>query len=106
MQFKKPTPKRPVEKEELAELRSNLKKEVLAIDDNTFIVAQEEQSSASSMQDKEPPKQEPSSETTAAFIDESRYASLNKTVKDFLENHRLLLVEIITTVTEIDRTLN
>ena len=105
MQFKKPTPKRPVEKEELAELRSNLKKEVLAIDDNTFIVAQEDQSSASSMQDKEPPKQEPSSETTAAFIDESRYASLNKTVKDFLENHRLLIVEITTVLTEIDRTI-
>ncbi len=106
MQFKKPTPKRPTTKEELAETRNNLKDEVLSIDDNSFNIAQEEQSSASSMQDKEPPKQTPSSESTAAFIDESRYAWVNKTVAEFLENHRLLLVEIITTVTEIDRTLN
>ena len=105
MQFKKPEPKRPVKKEELAELRSNLKNDVLAIDENTFNIAKEEGSSDSSMQDKKPPEQEPSSETTEALIDESRYASLNKTVKDFLENHRLLLVEVITVLTEIDNTL-
>ena len=95
-------------REDLAETLKNLKNETLGIDDNAFNIAQGEESSESSessMQNKKAPKQSASSESTAAFIDESRYAWVNKTVAEFLENHRLLLVELITVVTEMDRTI-
>ena len=105
VQFKKPTKKRPVDKQSLEEVQKLLKDAIVGVTEDSFNVTPKDNIGTTSLsKTTEPPKQEQTSEDTKSLIKENKAAGINATIVDLLETHRLFLVELTNVINEMKKT--
>ncbi len=109
MQFKKPTVERPVKKEDLADVKKELEKDILNITQNGFNVVGDVElvnhSATTMSKTLEVPSLTQTSENTSTLIELNRLSWVNGTFYKFIEDHKQLINNLKAIVEEMTKTI-